>query len=322
MAAASRLTSIWAAASIPAAGFFLGRVYADGNKVHPMELDIYDKSVFNQEVIMQEPPTDIEIKVSTGRKKVFSYWDSAKGLVGKGQSLAETANDRTTEFMALLSTDQTFQIKVAVISSGVLIGAILAGRGKRRIRRTIYSVGLGTAAASVCYPQKAWIVSQKVYEKTKVLLMELKSMYDEQKKKQMAEVKQEKFKSELIKEEEVVAKPIEVVTPADEMKIDELIIATTEEEMPVLPTIKEVDITPISSALETKESDKSYLSNVPFLGWFFKSKKPVIIEATENAESVVGNVVEESREQSKKTEVVEDHGQSNPEDKDMYSTRS
>lgn len=194
---------------------------------------------------------------------------------------------------------------------------------ERRIRRTIYSVGLGTVAASVCYPQKAWIVSQKVYENTKVLLMKLKSMYDEQKKKQMEKVKEEKHESELITEDEVIAEQIQVVPSTDEMKSDELVTGTPEEEeISVLPTIKEVDVTPISSALETKESDKSYLTNIPFLGWFFKSKKPVIIEANQSTEADVSTGVEESSEQGKKTEVAEDHGQSNPEDKDMYSTRS
>ena len=71
------------------------------------------------------------------------------------------------------------------------------------------------------------------------------------------------------------------------------------------------------------------MSYVPFFGWFFKSPKPVIIsEANHDTESGDSTVVEESSEQGKNTEdeskneEAEDLGQSNPEDKDMYSTRS
>lgn len=42
--------------------------------------------------------------------------------------------------MELISSDQTFQIKVAVISSGVLVGAIAAGRGRKFIKYGIKCV--------------------------------------------------------------------------------------------------------------------------------------------------------------------------------------
>jgi hypothetical protein len=43
-----------------------------------LQLEIYDKPILAQEVVMPDPPSDLEVKVSTGRRQVLSYWDSVK----------------------------------------------------------------------------------------------------------------------------------------------------------------------------------------------------------------------------------------------------
>jgi hypothetical protein len=195
---------------------------------------------------------------------------------------------------------------------------------ERRIRRTVYSVGLGTVAASICYPQKAWIISKKAYEKSKVLFKEMKSKYDEQKEKRVTDIPE----TTLIKEEEFAPDPIQPVSDAEE----ELLVQSKDEpptpKDEILTSIKEMEVTPIRSALDTQDADRSYLSYIPFLGWFFKAKQSVSNKAVQSTETDISSAVVESSKQSQQSEnkpdvkVAEDHGQSNPEDKDMYSTRS
>ncbi|KAK3722081.1 hypothetical protein QZH41_019829 [Actinostola sp. cb2023] len=280
---------------------------------------------------MEKPPSEFEKKVSTGRKQVMGYWGSVKNIFGRGQSLVQTANVKTSEFMELISTDQTFQIKVAAISTGVLVGAIAAGRGRkydirRPFRRIFYSAGLGSIAFSICYPQKAWHISQKGYETSKGLFEKLKTMYDEQKQHHQT-IEEDKPETTVPIEQELFEEPPEPL-PVVEVNVEP-------KEAPLTPKegvteAKEMGTSSFTSALDFKENERSYMSYIPFLGWFFKNKQStdssdVVMSVSSETSKVevqpTQSAVESSDKAETKQEVVGDHGQSNPADKDMYSTR-
>lgn len=195
----------------------------------------------------------------------------------------------------------------------------------RPFRRLFYSAGLGSIAFSACYPQKAWVITKKGAEQSKVLFNKLKAMYDEQKQKRLTQAAEEKIETKA-----TVEKPGEFVQehPAPTL------VKIQEPEPPTVvinEEIKDIGAMTITGALDS-ESERSYFSYIPFLGWFFKGSSSNVTTAESMVKEqtqtpLVGDKDEKCGCESSvpsanaKQEAVGDHGQSNPEDKDMYSTR-
>ncbi|XP_001630673.2 MICOS complex subunit Mic27 [Nematostella vectensis] len=309
------------------------RVQASGTKIHPSELDIYDKPVVYNEVVLDDKRSALELKVSSGRRALWGYWDDVKVLVEKTRSAYEIVSTKSVEFVDLITNDQVFQIKFGCISSGVLVGALLAGRGRCPFRRVFYSVGLGAAVASLCYPSKATDISLEGYRKAKMFISDQWTKYQENKPKitkNPGKVLDMTSQTEGATEEKfvIVDKPVEM----PETKL------VNEEGTPV----EAVEITPSESQnskqVSSEMAEESIMTKVPFVGWFFKSnssnadtndENSVVIESqeekTQEKSDVSGKdqrMVIEPEEVKKPLKVEGDPGQSNPDDKDMYSTRS
>lgn len=139
-------------------------------------------------------------------------------------------------------------------------------------------------------------------------------MYDEQKQKQLTkaiEEKQEEIETNLKKSEEFVEEIVEIPD-------------TEPPKVVILEDVKDWNSSSLSSAVES-ESERSYLSYIPFVGWFFKGSSSDSINETKSevAEEKSENCGCESKAEPTKAkkDIVGDHGMSNPDDKDMYSTR-
>lgn len=188
----------------------------------------------------------------------------------------------------------------------------------RPIRRIFFASILGTTAAAICYPKQAVDITQTNYQRLKVFVNEQRSKYN-QKQAEKAAKEELKLRAEEtqpledqgipkveVTEEEVVESPTEVTSVQEK---------TTEPQM----------------AAEMKPQS-SFWSKIPFLDKLTggnttssgdlspvqTSDDKVVTEVESDKDQVI--VQEDSPGGDVKPEG--DIGQSNPEDKDMYSTRS
>ena len=188
----------------------------------------------------------------------------------------------------------------------------------RPIRRIFFASVLGTTAAAICYPKQAVDITQTNYRRLKVFVKEQRSKYNQ-------------------KQAEKAAKE-ELKTPVEEGQALEgegnPTVAVTKEEVVESQTeVSDVQekTTELGIAAEVKPQS-SFWSKIPFVDKLTGGKtnatgdvSPVqvsddkgVTEAERSKDQVI--VQEDSPSQDVKPQG--DIGQSNPEDKDMYSTRS
>ncbi|KAJ7388525.1 hypothetical protein OS493_037042 [Desmophyllum pertusum] len=306
------------AISVPVLGVpFLQTVKAGSMKVHPRELEIYDPVEASQDKLNEEEITVLEEKVSVGRRFVWGWTSKVKDGVANLRNTLSSVEDKSLEFVELIRTDRQFQMKVGGITTAVLGGTLLAGRGRRPIRRIFFSSVLGTSAAAICYPKQAVEITQTSYHRLKVFINEQRNKYNQ-------------------KQAEKAAKE-ELKTPVEETQISE------DQDNPIVEVAKEEDVKsqievsdvqekttePAVAAEEKPQS--SFWSKVPFLNKFIGGKSsttgdvsPVQVSEEKGAANTESSkdqvIVQEDSPSEVKAEG--DTGQSNPEDKDMYSTRT
>ena len=186
----------------------------------------------------------------------------------------------------------------------------------RPFRRFFYSVGLGTVAAAVCYPKCAFSVTQNGYRK-------LKSFVDDQRKKYSEPKPENKPSEELVNETEIVTDSSALQAPSDEKVYKEVV--PSKEELLAEATVEQENAKPVKTEVE-----QSFWKKIPFLSQLFGEKKPETKEIEKQEDKKEFEQTEQvepsgdgSSDKKEKSPVFDgDHGQSNPEDKDMYSTRS
>ena len=191
----------------------------------------------------------------------------------------------------------------------------------RPIRRILYSAVLGTTAAAICYPKQAVEIALADYDRLKVFIKEQLNTFNQRRAEQPVIKELESPVRETVISEDQV-KPTEERAEVTSVDQNENQVQGGEEE--IKPTQPEL-------AVEEK-STSSFWSKIPFLDKIMGIKEPVsssdvtpvapskeesATAAVEAKDQVI--VQEESTVQAK---VEGDIGQSNPEDKDMYSTRS
>jgi len=309
------------AVSVPVLGVpFFQTVKAGSMKVHPRELEIYDgpveesKNNLNEEEISQ-----LEEKVSVARKYVWGWTSSVKESVAKVKNTLTTVENKSYEFVELIRTDRQFQIKVGGITAAVLSGVLLAGKGRRPIRRIFFASVLGTTAAAICYPKQAVDITQTNYQRLKVFVNEQRSNYN-QKQAEKAAKEELKLRAEETRVLEDQGSPTVEVTKGEvvesQTEVSDVQEKTTEPEM----------------AAEVKPQS-SFWSKIPFVDKLTGGKtsatgdvSPVQVSDdkvdTAEAESSKDQVIVQEDSASGDVKPEGDLGQSNPEDKDMYSTRS
>ncbi|KAM7160150.1 MICOS complex subunit MIC27 isoform 2-T2 [Macrochelys suwanniensis] len=188
-----------------------------------------------------------------------------------------------------------FLPKVAVITISGLAGLVLSRKGSR-VKKIAYPLGLGTLAVSVCYPAQsvvlAKITGKKVYGASHQTYQAIGSLWT--KNSSMKEVL-------LTKKEDT--KPVshlqQVLEPAvGDNKSAEIHKTTPESEVKSKP-------------LAVADSPVMKIQS---------SKDMVPLPAEIKVPNVISDVVKTTKFKLDPRHM--DHGQSNPEDVDMYSTRS
>ena len=197
----------------------------------------------------------------------------------------------------------------------------------RPIRRILYSGALGTTALAICYPKQAVDITLTNYDKLKEFL-----------KEQMTNFNQKRAANPLVKE---VQTPVhETVNPEGEEELVKKMVESVNENTPVEEQRKDVEMEDTKKWLEDevkenkRKQESPFWSKIPFMDKLVGRKEdPAVIS---EPSLVVGNkeeiglvATDGNKDQvilleqtAGKTKVEGDLGQSNPEDKDMYSTRS
>ena len=179
---------------------------------------------------------------------------------------------------------------------------------------------MGTTAAAICYPKQAVDITKTNYQRLKVFVNEQWSQYNQ---KQAEKAAKEQLK-----------------TSTAETK------ALEEQENPTVEVTKEVVVESQTENVDTQEKTtkpgvahevkppSSFWSKIPYLGQFIGGKtsatdevSPVEVSEDKGADEMAENnkdqvIIQDDSPNQAEVKPEGDIGQSNPEDKDMYSTRS
>ena len=192
----------------------------------------------------------------------------------------------------------------------------------RPIRRIFFSSVLGTTAAAICYPKEAVLITQTNYHRLKTFVIE---QWEKHNKRQAERAVKEELKTSV---DETKTSTVEV--KAETASVDDVKEgASNQKEIIEKQETQETNAEP--PVVSTENTSKgSFWSKIPFVDKFMGAKpseadevKSVkVVESVDKTGSSKDQVIVQEKTSSDVPKPEGDTGQSNPEDKDMYSTRS
>ncbi|KYO38445.1 MICOS complex subunit MIC27 isoform X3 [Alligator mississippiensis] len=270
-------------------------VYAateEGSKTHPIkpnQLPIYCAPPLKSKYI-EEQPGRLQMGFSTLRKTASRYvkWTTDAYVFVKNGIMDSVQFGKDT-YVYLKNPPPEFLPKVGVITISGLSGIVLARKGSR-FKKIVYPLGLATLGISVCYPAQSVkitkVTGKKVYSASHQTYETIQSLWT---------------KSSSVKEEGTkLSSHLQVLEPLVEggSKSAEGHKTTPESQVTVkLPPITEF------AAMKTQSPQNA-----------------TSVSAEIKIPNAVSDVVKTTK--FKPDPRLMDHGQSKPEDVDMYSTRS
>ena len=193
----------------------------------------------------------------------------------------------------------------------------------RRIRRIFFSSVLGTTAAAICYPKEAVLITQTNYHRLKTFVIE---QWEKHNKRQAERAVKEELKTSVDETKTSTAEVKAETASVDEVKEEG---ASNQKEIIEKQETEETNAEP--PVVSTENTSKgSFWSKIPFFDKFMGAKpsgadevKSVkVVESVDKTGSSKDQVIVQEKTSSNVPKPEGDTGQSNPEDKDMYSTRS
>ena len=198
----------------------------------------------------------------------------------------------------------------------------------RPIRRIFFSSVLGTTAAAICYPKEAVLITQTNYHRLKTFVIE---QWEKHNKRQAERAVKEELKTSVDETKTLEGQK----TSTAEVKAETASVDEVKEEGASNQEIIERQETQETNAeppvVSTENTSKgSFWSKIPFFDKFMGAKpsgadevKSVKeVESVDKTGSSKDQVIVQEKTSSNVPKPEGDTGQSNPEDKDMYSTRS
>ena len=194
----------------------------------------------------------------------------------------------------------------------------------RPVRRILYSGVLGTTALAICYPKQAVDITLANYDRLKAFM-----------KEQISNFNQKKAEQPVIEEAQSVVEETVIPEGQEELadKVAESASVNTPEEQDRVVEVEETVVRPEDADEEKPKS--SFWSRIPFFDKLVSNKEESVVSSdanpTEASSGELGSISDEGNkdqvivlEQStgQPNNFEGETGQSNPEDKDMYSTRS
>lgn len=193
----------------------------------------------------------------------------------------------------------------------------------RPIRRIFFSSVLGTTAAAICYPKEAVLITQTNYHRLKTFVIE---QWEKHNKRQAERAVKEELKTSVDETKTSTAEVKAETASVDEVKEEG---APNQKEIIEKQETEETNAEPLVVSTENT-SKGSFWSKIPFVDKFMGAKpseanevKSVkVVESVDKTGSSKDQVIVQEKTSSDVPKPEGDTGQSNPEDKDMYSTRS
>ena len=199
----------------------------------------------------------------------------------------------------------------------------------RPIRRIFFSSVLGTIAAAICYPKEAVLITQTNYHRLKSFVIE---QWEKHNKRQAERAVKEELKTSVDETKTLegqktsTAEVKSETASVDEVKEEG---ASNQKEIIEKQETQETNAEPVVVSTENT-SKGSFWSKIPFVDKFMGAKpseadevKSVkVVESVDKTGSSKDQVIVQEKTSSDVPKPEGDTGQSNPEDKDMYSTRS
>ncbi|XP_067404474.1 MICOS complex subunit MIC27 isoform X1 [Emydura macquarii macquarii] len=289
-------------AAIPAGLAFASiNVYAatqeesKAQSLKPNQLPIYSVPPLKSRYV-EDDPGHLQVGFSTLRKTTSHYVGWCKdACVFVKNGIMDSIQFGKDAYVYLKNPPPEFLPKVGVITISGLAGLVLARKGSR-FKKIAYPLGLATLAVSVCYPAQSVVIvkitGKKVYAASHQTYEAIRSLWT--KNSSMKEVlftqkEDTKHNSHL----QQILEPI-----VGDQKHAKILKPTPE------PEVK-------SKPLAITDSSEMKIES---------SKDPVPLPAKIKVPNVISDVVKTTK--IKLDPKLMDHGQSNPEDVDMYSTRS
>ncbi|XP_064422709.1 MICOS complex subunit MIC27-like isoform X2 [Latimeria chalumnae] len=307
--------------AVPASlGFVLFRVYAatsetkEGHSVRPEQLSIYQPPATGLKYV-EEQPGRMQQAFSAVRQTIHPYVKWSKGAYTSVRNgIQNTVHFGKDAYAYLNAPPPGFFPRVGVIMVSGLAGLVLARKGSR-IKKLLYPLGLTALGVSLCYPTQAIVVAKvsgsKVYTASQWTYGAVGSLWKESSttKCHVQPTESQDLQAATHPENlEYYVSP----DPDSVLKRDDSRVSITSHKPAAEHPLPEFPFQPDDlSAIEEEPKHPEPLS-VPVM----KS------ETTEPATPSPVSVKDETKKNRfTPASHLMDHGQSNPEDADLYSTR-
>ncbi|KAL7633928.1 UNVERIFIED_CONTAM: hypothetical protein RMT77_015889 [Armadillidium vulgare] len=135
-----------------------------GNLIRPSQLPLYEnpEDLYSFEYIGKEK-SKIEEGVAVARKELQSAYGATSGIRDNVQHYYETGKAHTLTSWSYVRDEENVSAKIGVISAGGLLALLIGGRRKGIIKKLFYtSLGVG-GVASLVYPKESKKISQELF---------------------------------------------------------------------------------------------------------------------------------------------------------------
>ncbi|XP_070534963.1 MICOS complex subunit MIC27-like [Ptychodera flava] len=188
------------------------------NLLKPRSLPVYGnpRPMIQYEYVIDKTNA-VQDGITTARKYVWQCTKSMQGTIDTVKDVYHKGETITKDVIEYAQTEEGFYPRLVAISMAGLVGIVLGAKGGFT-RKLIYSGGLMTATASLCYPYQAVDIAQTSYEKSKLKAADL---YDKMRAKPQTKVPEKRPAAEIKTEESTDdVKPSQVKSKIAEPKKD------------------------------------------------------------------------------------------------------
>ncbi|XP_027695770.1 MICOS complex subunit MIC27 isoform X2 [Vombatus ursinus] len=285
--------------------YAIAKEEAPPKPLKPTQLPIYNVPCLHSKYI-EEQPGRLQTGIASVRTTACHYVGWCKGVyVWMRNGIMDTVQFGKDAYLYLKNPPQDFLPKIGVITASGLVGLISAKKGSK-FKKIAYPLGLTALGASVCYPAQAIVIT----------------------KDSVSRNSSRKYQGKLtIYHCDIMTGWVRVPVPVWFLDLPMVVLVTGKKAYATSQWIYEV----LGSLWTEKYTQKETELKEVKLRRDIKLDTPASMTATQSKVStlsaeVAGKLAPSSgavtATQFKADPKLMDHGQSNPEDVDMYSTRS
>eukprot|EP00111_Clytia_hemisphaerica_P000091 TCONS_00000214-protein len=344
-------------------GILVSTLHASNQKqlLKPSELDIYYEP---EPTIPAERPSPtpefLYEYIHVGRESLTNVFSGLLTTHEKISDFYATTKERISSSYNRTLEDPYFLFSPAAIVAATATGAVVAGKGRRPIKRSLYGLLFGTTAAAISYPERTLDIAETSYYHTASSIAQLFAPSAPTTTERVVEILDDKNEPDEVVESEIVISEAvtsteeeEVSAPATEVVEEIISVIEDETQPPPPPPLQEEIVTELTEVVESEGGSAEVVPDS--VNDNVSNERSEEIVGEENTEVPVSNnevqdfdpgqtelqeisvvslddekVVDDKDTRldldtaaNQENIIIEgDLGQSDPEDSDMYSTRS